>query len=346
MCAKKIDTHQQDFQLFQSALKPFPSVGFDTLRLGLPIEYKDYFSLHHALEQLCESIGATIHKVKYSNPENPTGKPLITNDKTLLRLFIKKYGRQSVRSKLFSSTGAWILEYKDVTHWIICWKNSKVFHFELYGLSQLDHLKGRSRFELLNKILDYYKAAGQVVELLGYDFAVDIQKTFDEALELLVNPFINLVIGKPKPIITEIIKDAKGSRTVYLQKYKEDSHYVPNRRYVVYDKKGKNSLDFLECLTRFEVKVHLKSDKRVLLQSYEDLYNTYMFELKSLFIITAKEYSDYHDKKTRLLSEQIALDFMRKSLEAAFNHHYNTVRCRNTSQLSTVGSFTNNLLLA
>jgi len=66
----------------------------------------------------------------------------------------------------------------------------------------------------------------------------------------------------------------------------------------MYDKKGKNTLDGIDCLTRFETRVKLKSSQRILIDSYEDLRGTVNKEMKVLMIDNYKD-----DKKARVLSQ-------------------------------------------
>ncbi len=257
------------------------SVGFDTLRLGLPKIKKDYQSNTINLQALCDAIGATLHPFLYFKSID-SKTPLYTDNKELQRLFHKNSKFHGSFRKQFKYTGGvWIIKYKDISHWIIDSLNSKRLSFELYGLSQLDHELGAIRFELLNKVLAFYapnKKAMHKVVLEGYDFHIDLNKPFDDVVSTFIVPKIYLQNKKKKRGKQGLHIANVGS--VYLQPF---SRY-PKSKECVYSKTLKNTLGY--PLTRLERSVRLDTeDKKVLLNCYGDLSALQEEELKNLGLL-------------------------------------------------------------
>lgn len=251
-------------------LKPthsISSIGFDTLRLGLPKIKVDYQSNTMNLRGLCDSIGATLHPFLYFESID-SKTPIYTKDKELQRLFYKNIKFHGTFRKQFQYTGGvWIIKYKDIAHWVIDSSPAKRLSFELYGLSQLDHDLGATRFELLNKILEFYapnKKAIHKVFLDGYDFHIDLNKPFDDVVSTFIVPKIYLQNKKKKRGKQSI--DQKKLGTAYLQPWTR----YPKSKECVYSKTLKNYLGY--PLTRLERSVRLDTeDKKILLNCYGDL---------------------------------------------------------------------------
>lgn len=241
------------------------SVGFDTLRLGLPKINKDYQSNTMNLQALCNAIGATLHPFLYFESID-SKRPLYTNDKELQRLFYKNSKfHGSFREQFNYSNGVWVIEYKDVTHWVIDSWSSQRLSFELYGLSQLDHDLGATRFELLTKILEFYAPNKKhKVFLTGYDFHIDLNRPFDDVVKKFIVPKIYLQNKKKKRGKQRLLTGKAG--TIYLQPF---SRYPKSKEYV-YNKTLKNALGY--PLSRLERSVRLETeDKKLLLNCYDDL---------------------------------------------------------------------------
>lgn len=277
---------------------PIFATGFDTLKIGLPKE-RDYFDNHRMLLGLCETIDATLHQVKYTDEADHT-KVLITDNKLLHAFYYKKY-KGSISAKFYKSYGAWIIEYKGSMHWVINWISAKQLSLELYGLSQLDHDKGQVRFELLNKILEYYSDYPYYNKpiLNGYDFAIDLNQPYEYMYTHFLVPYAyiknkTLRRGKHKLYTYE---GSKGS-SVYLQ----DTSHKGNRQIIMYDKKAKNDLDELEALCRFEIRVRLEGElDKITLNSYDELSPIAWKELSEIGLISQEDYKKYTDEIWLLL---------------------------------------------
>lgn len=255
------------------------SVGFDTLRLGLPKVKKDYHSNTMNLKALCNAIGATLHPFLYFESID-SKTPIYTDDKELQRLFFKNSKFSNNFRKQFKYTGGvWIIKYKDIAHWVIDSLKSKRLSLELYGLSQLDHDLGATRFELLTKILEIYAPNKQhKVYLDGYDFHIDLNKPFDNVVSTFIVPKIYLQNKKKKRGKQGLYQKEVG--TVYLQPF---SHYPKSKEYV-YSKTLKNTLGYplsrLERSVRFDLE-----DKKILLNCYDDLSALFEDELERIRLL-------------------------------------------------------------
>ncbi len=265
-------------------LKPthnISSIGFDTLRLGLPKIKKNYQSNAMNLRGLCDSIGATLHPFLYFESID-SKTPIYTDDKEIQRLFYKNSKFCDNFRKQFKYTGGvWVIQYKDITHWIIDSLSGQRLSFELYGLSQLDHDLGATRFELLNKILAFYapnKKAINKIFLEGYDFHIDLNKPFDDVISTFIVPKIYLQNKKKKRGKQGLYQEKVG--TAYLQPF---IRYPKSKEYV-YSKTLKNSLGY--PLTRLERSVRLDTeDKKILLNCYDDLSALLEDERKSIKLL-------------------------------------------------------------
>jgi hypothetical protein len=255
------------------------SVGFDTLRLGLPKIKKDYQSNTMNLKALCDAIGATLHPFLYFESID-SKTPIYTDDKELQRLFFKNSKFHGSFRKQFQYTGGvWIIKYKDIAHWVIDPLPAKRLSFELYGLSQLDHHLGATRFELLTKILEFYAPNKQhKVYLDGYDFHIDLNKPFDDVISTFIVPKIYLQNKKKKRGKQRIHKGMTG--TVYLQPFRRN---LKSKEYV-YNKTLKNDLGYplsrLERSVRFDLE-----DKKILLNCYDDLSALFEDELERIRLL-------------------------------------------------------------
>jgi hypothetical protein len=257
------------------------SSGFDTLRIGLPKIRRDNQSNNINLQALCDAIGATLHKVKYTNPAN-TSSILYTKEPKLHKLYYSTYGNKvDIGERFLYTNGVWIIEYKGVNHWIVDNQRSKYISLELYGLSQLDHNLGAVRFELLNLILGFYepnKRPESKLVLMGYDFHIDLNKSYDETLNNLIIPYLWTVNMKRKNNQKLKLYPYEGKeKSCYFQVYNSNIE----RKTYCYDKKAKN--DLLFELTRLEMKVRLKNSTA--LNNYDDLRRLGQSEMKRIGIL-------------------------------------------------------------
>lgn len=257
------------------------SSGFDTLRIGFPKAYKDYQSNNMNLQAMCNAIGATLHKVKYTNPAN-MDSILYTKERRLHKFYYETYGNKiDIGERFEHSNGVWVIEYKDIIHWIVDYQRSKHIRLELYGLSQLDHNKGQVRFELLNLMLEFYshnKRLENKLVLNGYDFHIDLNKSYDETLKNLIVPYL---------WTANMTRKSNQKLKLYPVEGKEKSCYFQavnsniERKTCCYDKGTKN--DLLFELTRLEMTVRVKHN--IVLNSYDDLKKIELIEMKRIGLL-------------------------------------------------------------
>lgn len=290
----------------QFTVKSYPifATGFDTLRIGLPKYSKDYQANEAELLRLCGAIGAALHRVKWSDPSKTvksatTGKdvikPEITTDKAIQAHWaktIKPKGKRkptSMRDFFSYCNGAWLIEFEGAIHWIIDRQSGRTISFELYGLSQLDHDKGSVRFELLNRILAYYRqvSPNDLPILTSYDWHIDINRDYNWMMNRFVVPYTylhNLTAKNGKRKI-----HMKYSKGLFLQ----SDTYKGDLTIVMYDKVNKNNLSDIDHLSRFELRVKLPTEDRKELSSYEDLTSVHWQELNYIGLIPLQERECY-----------------------------------------------------
>jgi hypothetical protein len=178
-------------------------------------------------------------------------------------------------------------------HWVINWISAKQLTLELYGLSQLDHDKGQVRFELLNKISEYYSGYPDYNKptLNGYDFAIDLNQPYEYMYTHFLVPYTyikNKTLRRGKHKLYPF-KGSKGS-SIYLQ----DRKHKGKRQIIMYDKKAKNDLSELEALCRFEIRVRLENERdKIVLSSYDKLNAIAWKELSEIGLISEEDYEKY-----------------------------------------------------
>jgi len=269
---------------------PIFAVGFDTLRLGL-YSYNSYKEDTLELLNLCSAVGATLHSVKYPDPLAPRMQRT-SSDNKIISLYKKNYPfKGSMGKYFFKARGVWVIEYKGAMHWLINWQGQycTTIDFELYGLSQLDHDLGLVRFELLNKILAHYNTGSNSYKkpiIKGYDFSVDINRSFNYMLLRFIAPYIQL---RPKSRLG-LYRYRNKPDSVYLKKYSSRL----TRNIIMYDKKLKNGLVDTVSLTRVEFTEELEKKARIELDSYSSLQAICYKELLDIDLISEEMYYELY----------------------------------------------------